>query len=230
MFTISVNSTPLHYRADLSNNAVQLQQVPTSLSTTIATPPPLQQLSTHNSTPDPSYHIEDLSNSTHNSIATTQSTIRTTPPHRNPATSNMNSIPLTSVSSKKKGPPRTRVKRDTHPQPMVQIVEPQVQYQRPKEYAPTFTKCCQTEPLFDETWKPDCTRAEPSSLPSGLAFIETSDENSKICGVISTEDLEEGGEFGPYTGEFVREGLGCYNPSTWEVSLRFSSIFLSNHL
>ncbi|XP_063959764.1 zinc finger protein 569-like [Lytechinus pictus] len=217
---MQVDSTSLHYQAALSSGAVQPQQVPTTLPATVATPPSLQPPSTLNSSQDPSYLIEDLSNSTRNSVAATQSTMHATPPHCNPAVSNINPVSPTTLISKKKGPPRTRTKRDSLPQPMVQIVEPQVQHHRRKEYVPSFTKYCQTEPLFDEIWKSEGVRAEPSSLPSGLAFIQSVGEENKIKGVTSQKDLEEGETFGPYTGEFVKEGLGCYNPSTWEVCVR----------
>ncbi|XP_041470636.1 histone-lysine N-methyltransferase PRDM9-like isoform X2 [Lytechinus variegatus] len=207
---MQVNSAPLHYRPDLSSGAIQLQQVPTSLPATVATPPPLQPAPTLNSSHDPSYLIEDLSNSTHSNVSAPHS-VHATLSCPNPSGNTVNTVPPTTLSDKKKKSPKPRAKRASLPQPVVQFQPQRVQ---------NVTKCCQTEPMFEDIWKLESTRAEPSSLPSSLEFIQAAGEESKIVGVNSTKDLEEGETFGPYTGEFVKEGLGCYNPSTWEVCVR----------
>nr|XP_054760081.1 zinc finger protein 729-like [Lytechinus pictus] len=185
----------------------EIQQVPTSLSSTEATQPQ-QQPTTLNSLQGPNYLIEDLSNSTNNNVAATPSTVRATPSLHNPASSNIDADSLTAVTVKKKGP-CAKAKKGSLPQPVAQCQHEKVQ---------TVMKYCQTESLFDETWRAEGMRAEPSGLPSGLAFIRTSE--CKIKGVISTKDLLEGKKFGPYTGEFVKEVIGGCNPSTWEVCVR----------
>ena len=211
-----VGATPLQFRPDgaTSQQGVQHQQL-TTPTATVATPPP-----THNSLPDPSYEIQDLSVSAANNLTTTQPNM-TAPSSIANYSSSSSTLPVVTPRVRKKTPSlssRQRSKKSTAPEPMVQIVEPQVQRQRPRDSsAILWNKGCQTDPLFDESRLAGQNSTMSADLPEGLVYIEVVDEASSKKAVFTTKEFEEGQEFGPFTGEFVKEGLGCYNPSTWEV-------------
>lgn len=97
-----------------------------------------------------------------------------------------------------------------------QMLQQQQQHQpRPRECI-SFSKHCQTEPLFQQVYNASMQFSKEKDLPDGLEFTEDEKEK-KISGVVATKDFDPGVEFGPFTGEFVKEGLGCFNPNTWEV-------------
>ena len=79
---------------------------------------------------------------------------------------------------------------------------------------------CQTDPLFEEPTRPKETCTSETELPSGLCYVETVDAcmESKYMGVLATRDFAMGEEFGPLAGDLVQDGLGCCNPTTWEVN------------
>ncbi|XP_072165810.1 uncharacterized protein [Diadema setosum] len=220
-------STPLHFRPvhPNSQHALPHHQNPTS-SSTVVTPTPQQALPS-DSNSDLSYQIQDLSNST-------QSRTNVSSNNMNMANSVAGGCISSSVipaphqasqsNAKKKttnSAPRQKPKKPGLPEPVVQIVEPQVQPRKPKSPLPIIaTKSCQTEPMFEDLRPTSSPQSAPPDLPDGLRYVEASQDGKGVSGVVATRVIEAGREFGPFTGEFVKESLGCYNPTTWEVCVR----------
>eukprot|EP00057_Strongylocentrotus_purpuratus_P013793 XP_011668267.1 PREDICTED: uncharacterized protein LOC582550 [Strongylocentrotus purpuratus] len=231
-----------HYQqepAPHSQHGMPLQQIP-SLPSAQQPSPPLQQGQAHTGSGD-AYHIEDLShNTSHSRLATPTSggPMNTTPGSiggcANTTKSNSRVIASTGRTPKKRAAPGSSPKQLSKPPsmraPMTQVVTPQAYQQvqilqqqqqhqpRPRECM-SFSKHCQTEPLFQQVYNASMQFTKENDLPDGLEFTEDEKEK-KISGVVATKDFEPGMEFGPFTGEFVKEGLGCFNPNTWEVCVR----------
>lgn len=228
-----------HYQqepAPHSQHGMPLQQIP-SLPSTQQPSPPLQQGQAHAGSGD-AYHIEDLShNTSHSRLATPTSggPMNTTPGSIggcvNTTKSNSRVIASTGRTPKKRAAQGSSPKQLSKPPsmraPMAQVVTPQAYQQaqmlqqqqqhqpRPRECI-SFSKHCQTEPLFQQVYNASMQFSKEKDLPEGLEFTEDEKEK-KISGVVATKDFDQGVEFGPFTGEFVKEGLGCFNPNTWEV-------------
>ncbi|XP_041470439.1 histone-lysine N-methyltransferase PRDM9-like [Lytechinus variegatus] len=226
-----------HYHQEVpshSQHGIPLQQIPT-LPSTQQPSPPLQQGQTGSSN---TYHIEDLSHNTRLPTTTSCDPLSTAPGSievcANTSKSNSRAVSSTGRTPKKRAAPGSNPKQlsklPSMQTPLTQIVTPQVYQQtqvsqlhadqtpRPRDTI-SFSKHCQTEPLFQQVYNASVHFSKEKELPDGLRYTEDEKEK-KISGVVATKDLEVGMQFGPFTGEFVKEGLGCFNPNTWEVCVR----------